>query len=182
VAIGITEEHEALRQAVRGWAERHCDPSVPRALLDADAEALPPFWEELAAQGWLGLHVDEALGGEGYGLPELAVVLEELGRHADVIILDSPPLTEFADAFALADAVDVVLIAVRLGRTRRDRFMELRRFLAQHGVSAAGFVVTARRRSRGTRSSLAEEREPEVPVPSRIVIARGFSASARNKG
>ena len=31
-------------------------------------------------QGWLGLHVDEALGGEGYGLPELAVVLEELGR------------------------------------------------------------------------------------------------------
>jgi alkylation response protein AidB-like acyl-CoA dehydrogenase len=80
MAIGITEEHEALRQAVRGWAERHCNPSVPRALLDADAEALPSFWGELAAQGWLGLHVDEALGGEGYGLPELAVVLEELGR------------------------------------------------------------------------------------------------------
>jgi alkylation response protein AidB-like acyl-CoA dehydrogenase len=80
MAIGITEEHEALRQATRGWAERHCDPSVPRALLDADVETLPPFWGELAAQGWLGLHVDEALGGEGYGLPELAVVLEELGR------------------------------------------------------------------------------------------------------
>jgi alkylation response protein AidB-like acyl-CoA dehydrogenase len=78
--IGITEEHEALRQAARGWVERHCTPSVPRALLDADGEALPSFWPELAAQGWLGLHVDDALGGEGYGLPELAVVLEELGR------------------------------------------------------------------------------------------------------
>src|SRR5262249_47077447 len=78
--IGITEEHEALRQAARGWVERHCPPAVPRALLDADAETLPPFWGELTAQGWLGLHVDEALGGEGYGLPELAVVLEELGR------------------------------------------------------------------------------------------------------
>jgi len=78
--IGISEEHEALRQAARGWVERHCAPDVPRALLDADTEAMPPFWSELAAQGWLGLHVDEALGGEGYGLPELAVVLEELGR------------------------------------------------------------------------------------------------------
>ena len=30
--------------------------------------------------GWLGLHVDEAHGGSGYGLAEAAVVLEELGR------------------------------------------------------------------------------------------------------
>ena len=78
--IGITEEHDALRQAARGWVERHCPPAVPRASLDAETDALPPFWSDLAAQGWLGLHVDEALGGEGYGLPELAVVLEELGR------------------------------------------------------------------------------------------------------
>jgi 3-oxochol-4-en-24-oyl-CoA dehydrogenase len=78
--IGITEEHEALHDAVRGWVDRRCPPSVPRALLDAEREELPPFWSDLAAQGWLGLHVDEALGGEGYGLPELVVVLEELGR------------------------------------------------------------------------------------------------------
>ncbi|MGQ0802856.1 MAG: acyl-CoA dehydrogenase [Actinomycetota bacterium] len=78
--IGITEEHAALHEAVHGWAERHCPPAVPRALLEAEREALPPFWRELAAQGWLGLHVDEAMGGEGYGLSELVVVLEELGR------------------------------------------------------------------------------------------------------
>ena len=34
--IGITEDHVALHQAVRGWLERHCPPAVPRALLDAD--------------------------------------------------------------------------------------------------------------------------------------------------
>jgi len=33
----------------------------------------------MAAQGWLGLHVPEEHGGQGYGLSELAVVLEELG-------------------------------------------------------------------------------------------------------
>jgi alkylation response protein AidB-like acyl-CoA dehydrogenase len=80
VPIGISDDHEALHQAVRGWAERHCPPSVPRALLDADHEERPELWAELAGQGWLGLHVVEAFGGEGYGLPELAVVLEELGR------------------------------------------------------------------------------------------------------
>ena len=43
-------------------------------------EALPPFWDELVKLGWLGLHLPEEYGGEGYGLSELAVVLEELGR------------------------------------------------------------------------------------------------------
>jgi alkylation response protein AidB-like acyl-CoA dehydrogenase len=33
----------------------------------------------MALQGWLGLHVSEEDGGQGFGLSELAVVLEELG-------------------------------------------------------------------------------------------------------
>jgi alkylation response protein AidB-like acyl-CoA dehydrogenase len=77
--MGISDEHLALHDAVRGWAERHCPPSVPRALLDEPSEGLPSFWSDLAAQGWIGIHLDEAFGGEGYGIPELAVVLEELG-------------------------------------------------------------------------------------------------------
>jgi alkylation response protein AidB-like acyl-CoA dehydrogenase len=78
--IGISDEHVALHDAVRGWRERHCPASVPRSLLDADTEPLPPFWSDLAGQGWLGLHVPEEHGGSGYGLPELVVVLEELGQ------------------------------------------------------------------------------------------------------
>jgi Mrp family chromosome partitioning ATPase/capsular polysaccharide biosynthesis protein len=73
-------------------------------------------------------------------------VLNELKGEADVIIVDSPPVTEFADAVALADAVDVVLIAVRLGHSRRDRFDDLVRFFEGHGIVPAGYVVTARRR------------------------------------
>ena len=78
--IGIGEDHEELRRTVRRWTESRCGPDVPRALLDADKETLPVFWESLAGQGWLGLHVDEAHGGQGYGYSELAVVVEELGR------------------------------------------------------------------------------------------------------
>ena len=41
---------------------------------------MPPFWDDLVALGWLGLHLPEARGGSGFGLPELVVVVEELGR------------------------------------------------------------------------------------------------------
>jgi len=78
----------------------------------------------------------------------LETVLEQLGDYADVIVIDSPPLTEVADALPLADVVDTVLVAVRLGRSRRDKLDELRRALAQRGVSPAGFVVTTRKRAK----------------------------------
>ena len=75
-------------------------------------------------------------------------VLDRLKQNADVVIIDSPPVGEVADALALADVVDTVIVAVRLGHSRRDKLNELRRMLAQRGISPAGFVVTSRRRSR----------------------------------
>ena len=80
MSLGISEEHLALHETARRWVEAHCPPKVPRSLLDAEDEGLPSFWDDLAAVGWLGLHLSEEHGGEGYGLAELAVVLEELGR------------------------------------------------------------------------------------------------------
>jgi polysaccharide biosynthesis transport protein len=76
-------------------------------------------------------------------------LFSELKDEADVIIIDSPPLTEFADAVAFAEAADIVLFTVRLGHTRRDRFNESLRFLTRQGIVVTGFVVTARRRSFG---------------------------------
>jgi alkylation response protein AidB-like acyl-CoA dehydrogenase len=81
--IALTEEHEALRRTAERWLETHCPPSVPRAVAEAaraDQAALPDVWEKMAAQGWLGLHVPEELGGQGFTPVEVAVVLEELDR------------------------------------------------------------------------------------------------------
>jgi alkylation response protein AidB-like acyl-CoA dehydrogenase len=80
MAIGITEEHDELRQVVRRFVESKGRTAPARAALEADADALPEFWDALAETGWIGLHVTEELGGHGYGLTEVAVVLEELGR------------------------------------------------------------------------------------------------------
>jgi len=79
VPIALTEDHEALRLTAARWLATHCPPSVPRTAAEAATPELPPAWEKMVAQGWLGLHLPEAFGGEGFGLEELAVVLEELG-------------------------------------------------------------------------------------------------------
>ena len=80
MSIAIGEDHLALLDTVRRFTTSRCDAKVVRAAVDADAETLPPFWDDLAGLGWLGLHLPEDVGGEGYGFVELAVVLEELGR------------------------------------------------------------------------------------------------------
>jgi Mrp family chromosome partitioning ATPase len=75
-------------------------------------------------------------------------LLERLKGEADVIIIDSSPLTEVADALKWAGAADVVLVAVRIGLSRRDKLEELRRTLAQRGLDPAGFIVTTKERPR----------------------------------
>jgi tyrosine-protein kinase len=76
---------------------------------------------------------------------QVAGVVKQLTAEADVVVIDSSPLGEVADALAFADAVETVLVCVRLGHTRRDRLADLRQRLAQVGVSPTGTIVIARR-------------------------------------
>jgi len=101
VPIALSDEHEALRRSARRWLDDHCPPAVPRALLDAEVEALQPVWAGLAAQGWLGIHLPEPLGGGGFGLFELAVLLEETGWSA----VPGPLLPTVAAAALLAEGL-----------------------------------------------------------------------------
>ena len=84
MTLAVTDEHLQLAESVRALAARLCPPESVRAAADsADAgtasyrDTLAPG---LAEQGLLGLHVPEADGGQGFGLSELTVAAEELGR------------------------------------------------------------------------------------------------------
>ncbi len=77
--IPLTDEHEELRRSTARFLAAHGGTSAARDLLDADTERLRPVWSAMAAEGWLGIHVPETRGGQGFGLVELAVVLEETG-------------------------------------------------------------------------------------------------------
>jgi alkylation response protein AidB-like acyl-CoA dehydrogenase len=78
--IALTEDHQALSDTVSELLAKRDARGANRALLEADAEARPELWQEVADLGFLGLHVAEDHGGSGYGLEELVVVVEALGR------------------------------------------------------------------------------------------------------
>ena len=82
MTIAIVEEHVSLARAVRRFLDERLRPDEVRAALDDEHPALPSFWPEFARTGWLTIHVAEKFGGDGYGLFEAAVVIEQLGRGA----------------------------------------------------------------------------------------------------
>src|SRR5262249_46866083 len=94
MSLALTEEHLALGDSVRGWAGHTAPATTTRSAVDAADHGAAVYRDALrpglAAQGLLGLHLPEALGGQGYGLPELAVVTEEL-RRATVPRRSLPP-------------------------------------------------------------------------------------------
>ncbi|MEV8546511.1 acyl-CoA dehydrogenase [Streptomyces sp. NPDC051572] len=79
MALAITDDHQALADVVRSFTSARDLRGLSRAALDGGAAGIPDVWREMADLGWLGLHVPEEFGGSGYGLPELAVVADELG-------------------------------------------------------------------------------------------------------
>ena len=112
---------------------------------------------------------------------------DTLSEAADVVIIDSAPPTEVADTLPLASEADAVVLAVRLGYTRRDRLGQLRSVLAQHGVVPAGFVIAARRAKDVHASyytSTKAEREPEreqTPRPTPRPRRRRTPREARSR-
>ena len=80
MSIAITDEHRALAQTVADFLDKNGARAAARALLTAENEELPAFWREIGQLGWLGLHLPEEHGGSGFGLPELVIVAEEMGR------------------------------------------------------------------------------------------------------
>lgn len=85
--LAITEDHRDLaevggamvsgRGGIAAARRILLDPNVPDRWWSTD-----PLWKEIVSTGWLGIHLDEQYGGQGYGLPELTIVLEQLGRAA----------------------------------------------------------------------------------------------------
>jgi alkylation response protein AidB-like acyl-CoA dehydrogenase len=80
--FAATEEQEDFRRSLRAYVERHASVRETRRLLGVDAGYDRQVWDALSQQLALpGLVVPEASGGDGFGMPELAIVFEELGRH-----------------------------------------------------------------------------------------------------
>ncbi len=77
----FTDDQLELQRAVRDILDAEAPPELARAVADGESDAAD-FWQTLVNLEWPAMSLPEAAGGLGYGWVELAIVLEELGRHA----------------------------------------------------------------------------------------------------
>lgn len=80
--IAITPEHRDLADSVRSLVARVAPSEVLHAAMETPVENPPPYWQAAAEQGLQGVHLAESVGGQGYGILELAVALAEFGYGA----------------------------------------------------------------------------------------------------
>ncbi|MGH3968813.1 MAG: acyl-CoA dehydrogenase family protein, partial [Mycobacterium sp.] len=131
--IAITPEHQDLADSVRSLVARVAPSEVLHAALETPIENPPPYWQAAAEQGLPGVHLSESVGGQGFGILELAIVFAEFGYGAvpgpfvpsaiaGALIAAHDPdvkvLAELASGAAIAAyALDSGLTATRQGDT-----------------------------------------------------------------
>jgi alkylation response protein AidB-like acyl-CoA dehydrogenase len=111
----LSEDQELLRRATRDFLAGTCPIEKSRSVMEHEPRGYDgEQWRQLADQGYLGLTVPPAGGGQGLGAIELAVVCEELGRAC----LPGPQLDVMlaADLLARAGKQDALLRDVCAGK------------------------------------------------------------------
>lgn len=77
----LSAEHEQLRATIRQFLAAAAPEAHVRELMETDDAHDPAIWKRLAGElGLTGLAIPEEFGGSGFGLTELGIVGEELGR------------------------------------------------------------------------------------------------------
>ncbi|MFD3165863.1 CpsD/CapB family tyrosine-protein kinase [Herpetosiphon sp. NSE202] len=69
-------------------------------------------------------------------------VLRDLKQHADIVLIDAPPVLAASDAALLATKVDGVVLVTRAGKTRRDSAREAVALLQRVNAHLVGVVLT----------------------------------------
>src|ERR1700722_639241 len=139
--IALTSDQQDLAEAVAGFTARHAALAATRGAADKIAAGQPqPSWQALVDQGLHAIHLPEWAGGDGAGLVELAVVLEQ----AAFGLFPGPLLpTAFAGQLIAEHAPEPLA-----GRTLADLVSGV---AAASAVSAAG--LCARRDGDGWRGA-----------------------------
>ncbi|MDA2892464.1 acyl-CoA dehydrogenase [Mycolicibacterium sp. BiH015] len=97
-ALAITDDHQDLADAAAGQLARLQTLAKARATLDGGPRNPAEIWSAAKDLGWTGLAIAEEHDGSGYGLAELAVVVECLGRQ-----LSPGPFLSSVSAAAVID-------------------------------------------------------------------------------
>ena len=81
IQFAFTDEQEQFRAAIRRFLQEKSSPIEVRRLMDTAEGYDPETWRQLSEQLALpGIHIPEQYGGAGFGVVELCIVTEEMGR------------------------------------------------------------------------------------------------------
>jgi len=133
MSIAIKPEHQDLAESVGALVKRVAPAEVLHGALETPFQNPPPFWRTAAEQGLHGLHLAESVGGQGYGLLELAIAIAEFGYGAvpgpfvpsaiaSALIAAHDPESKLLAELAVGESIAAValesgLIATRAGDT-----------------------------------------------------------------
>jgi alkylation response protein AidB-like acyl-CoA dehydrogenase len=78
----FTQEQVMLRDLTREFLSRESTPKAVRTLWEDQRGYSDVTWQQMAEMGLHGLTVSDSYGGQGLGMVELALVLDEMGRAA----------------------------------------------------------------------------------------------------
>jgi alkylation response protein AidB-like acyl-CoA dehydrogenase len=110
----LSEDQALLRQSTHDFLSSEWPPARARRIVEHEPRGYEAAdWQRLAEMGYLGLILPVAVGGQGLGAVELAIVLEEAGRAC----MPGPYLDAVLAAAVLADAGghEALLAAISAG-------------------------------------------------------------------
>lgn len=122
-----------------------------------EAWTTAPFIEVVPA-GVIPPNPTELLAGNA--LPQ---VLRQAQSHADIVLVDSAPLVPVGDAIPIANAVDGVLLVVKLGESSRDDLRRALKLLGTLRSKVLGIVITNADRPADKYDYYSKE--PPAPAP-----------------
>jgi capsular exopolysaccharide synthesis family protein len=75
------------------------------------------------------------------GSEKMAVMLDELKKVFDYILLDTPPALAVSDAVVMGPHLDGAILVVRGGQTSRDALRSAREMLDRHKIKTVGVII-----------------------------------------
>ncbi len=79
--FSFSDEQQEFRSVVRRFLEDKSPSTAVRRLMETDKGYDPEVWQSLSRElGLTAVHIPEAYGGQGFGVSELAIAAEEMGR------------------------------------------------------------------------------------------------------
>ena len=135
--IAILEEHNDLADSVRSFVARVAPSEVLHEALENSIPNPPPYWKAAAEQGLQGVHLSEDVGGQGFGILELAIVAAEFGYGAvpgpfvpsaiaGALIAAHDPKAEVLTGLASGEVIGAYAIDSGLTATRHGNGLVIR--------------------------------------------------------